>query len=318
MATEFELIERYFSRRAQTARIGVGDDAAVVAAAPGCELVMTTDMLVSGTHFFPDVDPAALGHKSLAVNLSDLAAMGAQPRWVLLAMSLPQADEAWLSQFANGFYDLADRFDVDLIGGDTTRGPLSIAVTAIGEAATGSALLRDGAVVGDEVWVSGQVGSAALALLHIKGDIRLKGMALEQCMTRLHTPVPRVELGHELVGIATAAIDISDGLVADAGHVASRSEAGIELMLAAVPCLAELMHLKGDAHVRQALLAGGDDYELLFTAAPRDAARVDALSARLGLGLTRVGRVVQGEGVVVRDERGVVVEVPLKGYDHFG
>lgn len=318
MISEFDLIARYFSRPAHSAILGVGDDAAVVEPSEGHETVVTIDTLVCGTHFLSDAEPRAIGHKALAVNLSDLAAMGARPRWVLLAITLPEVDEDWMSEFADGFYRLAWKYGVDLIGGDTTRGPLAVTVTAIGEAPAGMALRRDGARHGDEIWVSGQIGSAALALAHVRGDVRLKGRGLEECLAKLHTPVPRIELGRELAGIANSAIDISDGLVADANHVAQRSGVRVEISYADVPCVAEAMAMKKQPPARQAILAGGDDYELLFTVPPDRSALIDAISARLGLGLTRIGRICTGSGVVVLDGSGEAIDLKVKGHDHFG
>lgn len=317
MTSEFELIARYFSRPVRGAKLGVGDDAAVVEPAVGHDLVVTTDTLVSGVHFFPDAEPRALGHKALAVNLSDLAAMGARPRWALLAITLPKADDVWLAGFSEGFYDLAQQHEVALIGGDTTRGPLAITVTALGEVAAGKGLRRDQARAGDEVWVSGQIGSAALALRHLRGDVRLKGKGLETCMARLAMPTPRVDLGAALVDAASSAIDVSDGLVADAGHVCASSNVGIEITYADVPCISDVLHLKGDRLVGEALLTGGDDYELLFTAPAAAAAQMDSISARLGLALTRIGRVVAGEGVRVLDQSGAVIDIDSGGYEHF-
>jgi thiamine-monophosphate kinase len=317
MTTEFELIDRYFSRPARDATLGVGDDAALVEPAPGHELVVTTDTIVSGIHFLPDAEPRFVGHKALAVNLSDLAAMGARPRWALLAITVPKADEAWLSAFAEGFYDLARRHDVTLIGGDTTRGPLAITVTALGEVASGCALRRDGARAGDELWVSGQIGSAALALRHVRGDVRLKGNGLEACMARFERPIPRIELGKALVNVASSAIDVSDGLVADAGHICTSSDVGIEISYANVPSISDVTHLNRDQLVREALLAGGDDYELLFTVPAGESLQMDSISARVGLALTRIGCVVEGNGVRVVDESGEELAVDIGGYEHF-
>lgn len=317
MTTEFELIERFFSRPASGTLLGVGDDAALITPSPGHDLVVTTDTIVSGVHFLPDAEPRNLGCKALAVNLSDLAAMGARPRWALLAITVPKADDAWLSAFSEGFYDLARRHDVSLIGGDTTRGPLAVAVTALGEVATGRALRRDGARVGDELWVSGQIGSAALAMRHIRGDVRLKGKGLEGCMARLEAPIPRVELGKALINIASSAIDVSDGLVADAGHICAASGVAIEISFSDVPSMSDVEHLKGDRVVRDALLTGGDDYELLFTVAAGESRQLDAISGQLGLALTRIGRVVSGEGVQVLDQSGGVIAVDAGGYQHF-
>jgi thiamine-monophosphate kinase len=318
MISEFDLIARFFSRPAHSAVLGVGDDAALVEPSQGHETVVSIDTLVAGTHFLSDAEPLSIGHKALAVNLSDLAAMGARPRWVLLAITLPEVDEDWLSAFADGFYRLAQKYEVELIGGDTTRGPLAVTVTAIGEVPAGMALRRGGACHGDDIWVSGQIGSAALALAHVRGDVRLKGRGLDQCLVKLHTPVPRIELGRELVGIANSAIDISDGLVADAEHIAQRSGVRVEISYADVPCVAEAMAMKDQAPARQAILAGGDDYELLFSVPPERSALIDPISARLGLGITRIGRVCEGSGVVVLDESAKAIDLKVKGHDHFG
>ena len=317
MTSEFDLIARYFSRPARSAILGVGDDAALVESSEGNQIVVSIDTLVSGTHFFPDTEPRAIGHKSLAVNLSDLAAMGARPRWVLLAITLPEVDEDWLSGFSDGFHDLAQHYGVELIGGDTTRGPLAVTVTAIGEVPAGMALRRDGAHQGDDIWVSGQIGSAALAIAHLRGDVRLKGSGLEECLAKLNTPAPRIELGRELAGIANSAIDISDGLVADAGHIAQRSGVCLEISCSDIPLVAEAMAMKDQPPARQAILAGGDDYELLFTVPPDRSAQIDTVSARLRLGLTRIGRVCKGSGVVVLDESGKAINLNVTGHDHF-
>ena len=318
MPSEFDLIARYFTRPASHAVLGVGDDAALVELSTGDgQLAITTDTMVQGTHFLAEAEPRSIGHKALAVNLSDLAAMGARPRWVLLALTLPAVEENWLAEFADGFWSLAQRFDVGLIGGDTTRGPLSITVTALGQVARGAALRRDCARAGDDIWVSGELGDAALALAHRKGDLRLKGADLARCLARLDTPMPRVELGRKLVGIAHSAIDVSDGLVADLGHIAGRSGVHAEVDYESLPCTAEVMALKGHAPVRQALLAGGDDYELLFTAPPAAANAIVALSGASGTALTRIGRIVAGKGVAVRDSAGHDIEIGAGGFDHF-
>lgn len=317
MASEFDIIARYFTRPARRAVLGVGDDAAIVQVAQGHHLTITTDSLVAGTHFFPDAEPGPLGHKCLAVNLSDLAAMGAQPRYALLALTMPAVKEEWIAEFAGGFLHLAELFEVDLIGGDTTQGPLSITVTAVGETKAGKALTRSGARAGDDVWVSGVLGEAALALRHLRGDLRLRGAELEHCLKRLNQPTPRMALGENLVGLATAAIDVSDGLVADLGHICERSGVGAQVDFAAIPCAAHALVLRGLPPVREALLAGGDDYELLFTAAPGSRREIVALSARLHLAISRIGRIAQGSGVTVLDESGAPIALPAKGFEHF-
>jgi len=233
--SEFDLIRRYFTRATPGALLGVGDDAALLQASAGNALAVSTDMLVSGTHFLPDTDPFLLGHKTLAVNLSDLAAMGAAPRWATLAIALPEADEAWLAQFSAGFFALADQYGVELVGGDTTRGPLNLCVTIFGEVPAQQALRRSGAQVGDEIWVSGRLGDAALALAHLQDRITLSAAELFACLPALHQPQPRVALGLALRGIATSAIDISDGLLADLGHILEASQVGAQLDFAALP-----------------------------------------------------------------------------------
>jgi thiamine-monophosphate kinase len=315
--SEFELIAKYFTRPARHAVLGVGDDAALVAVRPGHELAASTDMLVEGVHFFADVSPLSLGHKSLAVNLSDLAAMGATPRWAMLALSLPDADEQWLKDFAGGFFSLAERHDVELIGGDTTRGPRNICIQVMGEVEQGLALRRDGARPGDDVWVSGHLGDAAAAVAHRRGELLLREPALGHCLQRLERPTPRVELGGRLVGVASSAIDISDGLIGDLGHICERSLVGAEIDLAKIPCSANLLSLRHHAPVTRAILAGGDDYELCFTAAPGRRTEIESLAGSLRLALTRIGRVVAGGAVTVRDEQGLPMILQGEGFDHF-
>ena len=318
--SEFELIDRFFRRPARHAVLGVGDDAALLAPTPGCELAVSVDMLVAGRHFFADVDPEALGHKALAVNLSDMAAMGACPRWALLAGALPNADAAWIGAFARGFFALADAYGVDLVGGDTTKGPLNLCVTILGEAPAGQALRRSGARPGDTVFVSGRLGDAALALAHHRQRVILAADELAQCEAALLRPTPRVELGERLRGIATAAIDISDGLVGDLGHILDASGVGATVELAALPRSATLgRRLAGDERglALDCLLAGGDDYELCFTAAPSNDPRVAALAAEVGLELHRVGTVVAEPGLFVRDSSGRALAPLPQAYDHF-
>ncbi len=317
MSSEFELIRRFFARPARSAVLGVGDDCALVAPEPGNVLAVTTDMLLAGRHFFPDADPEKLGHKALAVNLSDLAAMGARPCWALLAIALPEADDAWLAAFARGFFALADRHGVELVGGDTNRGPLAIAITAIGQVPQAQALRRDGARAGDDVWLSGATGEAALALAHLRGRARLEPRALEDCLARLHTPEPRVALGERLRGIASASIDVSDGLLADLGHIAESSAVGAEVSLELVPRTAALAACRDETLARACLLAGGDDYELAFTAPAGRRAELEALARELGLRLTRIGRIAAGNaGVRLLDAAGATVPAPA-GWDHF-
>jgi thiamine-monophosphate kinase len=319
LLSEFDIIRRYFTRPVKRALLGVGDDCALIAPEPGTVLAVSTDMLVEGRHFLAGADAAKLGHKALAVNLSDLAAMGAAPRYATLALALPEADAAWLAQFSQGLFQLADAFGVELIGGDTTRGPRNISITVIGTVPPEQALRRDGAKAGDEVWLSGASGDAALALAHLDGRIRLADAALAHCLARLHTPVPCVALGLRLRGIATSAIDVSDGLVADLGHIAERSGVEVELRYAALPRSRALRACADVRLAEECLLAGGDDYELAFTASPDARKRLEALAAELGLALTRIGSVSDGEPgrVSVYDAVGNIMPIAHKGFDHF-
>ena len=316
MLSEFDLINKYFNRPTRHTVLGVGDDAALLAVTAGHELVASTDTMVEGVHFFPDVEPDSLGHKALAVNLSDLAAMGATPKWAMLALTLPKADEAWLDGFARGFFALAAEHDVDLIGGDTARGPRNICVQIMGEIPRGRALRRDGARVGDDVWISGHVGDAAAAVAHLKGDLRLRGSLLAHCLVRLNRPAPRVALGRMLVGVANSAIDISDGLVADLGHICESSGVGAAIEFAVLPCSAELMPLRGHALVTRAILTGGDDYELCFTAPQENAARIEAELAALDCPLSRIGRIEAAPGLRML-RRGIRIDMEPQGYRHF-
>src|SRR5574340_1237181 len=292
--SEFDLIRRYFTRAAPSALLGVGDDAALLQASDGNVLAVSCDMLVSGTHFLPDADPYLLGHKTLAVNLSDMAAMGAAPRWATLAIALPGADEAWLEKFSEGFFALAQQYGVELIGGDTTRGPLNLCVTIIGEVPALQALRRSGAQVGDEIWVSGRLGDASLALAHLQGLIVLSGSELAACAAALHQPQPRVSLGAALRGIASSAIDISDGLLADLGHILEASQLGAEIEFAALPLSPAMQGYISQPLARQCVLSGGDDYELCFTAPAARHAELPEIAARLGLPLTHIGKIVAG------------------------
>ncbi|HXM80911.1 MAG TPA: thiamine-phosphate kinase [Burkholderiales bacterium] len=288
---------------------GVGDDCALLAVRDGLEMAVTTDMLVEGRHFLPGADARALGHKSLAVNLSDLAAMGAAPRWATLALALPAADAAWLGAFSQGFFALAGRFGVDLVGGDTTRGrQLTISITAIGEVPAGSALLRSGARPGDDIWVSGELGGAALALVHPE---------IEAAAKRLHEPEPRVALGERLRGLAHAAIDVSDGLAGDLGHILERSQVGAVVHYEQVPRPPAFKDIKDMQLEKDCVLSGGDDYELLFTAAQSRRKDIETLGKELKLPLSRIGSIRAGAAMLeVLDSHGTPLQY-RGGYDHF-
>ena len=315
--SEFDLIARYFTRATPGALLGVGDDAALLQVSAGNVLAVSSDMLVSGTHFFADADPFLLGHKTLAVNLSDLAAMGATPRWATLAISLPKANEAWLERFSAGFFALAEQHGVELIGGDTTRGPLNLCVTIFGEVPAQQALRRSGAQVGDEIWVSGSLGDAALALAHLKRRFVLSDEELAACVPALHQPQPRIALGLALRGIASSAIDISDGLLADLGHILDASQLGARLAFAALPVSSAVRSHLDQPLATRCVLAGGDDYELCFTVPAARHAEVSDIAARLGLPLTCIGEVVAAPGCIVHDAAGNPLSTETCGYDHF-
>ena len=316
---EFELIARYFTRAVRArARIalGVGDDCALLAPAPGMQLAVSTDMLVEGRHFLPTVPPAHLGHKSLAVNLSDLAACGAEPLAFTLALALPAADEAFLAPLAAGMFALADAHAIELVGGDTTRGPLNLCITVFGQVPAGQALRRSGARDGDELWVSGTLGDARLALEVFRGETLLAGDEFAAVRRALELPQPRVALGRALRGVASAAIDVSDGLAGDLGHVLDASGVGACIELEALPRSAVLAR-QPQALQLECLLVGGDDYELLFTAPPARHAAVLAAGAEAGVALTRIGRIVAEPGLRLVDGDGRAVAGPRRGFDHF-
>ena len=339
--SEFDLIRRHFTRPTPSAVLGVGDDAALFQVSAGNVLAVSSDMLVSGTHFFPDADPYWLGHKTLAVNLSDMAAMGANPRWATLAIALPAVDESWLSAFSAGFFALAKAHHVELIGGDTTQGALNLCVTIFGEVPQHQALRRAGAQVGDEIWVSGYLGDAALALAHLQQRIELTEAEFTAVAPALHQPQPRVALGLALRGIANSALDISDGLLGDLAHILEASQVGATVELALIPVSETLRSLTpcaltpcaltpssltpcpspvGEgrgALFEQCVLSGGDDYELCFTAPIHHHADVVHRARKVGVPVTRIGHIVAGQGCVLRDAAGKTITGERNGYDHF-
>lgn len=313
---EFALIERYFSPPTPRTLLGGGDDAALLVPSAGKVLAVTTDMLVDGTHFLSSVDPESLGHKVLAVNLSDLAAMGAVPRWAFLSMALPSVEEAWIESFARGLLTLAREHEVDLAGGDTTRGPRNFNVTLIGEVEAGLALRRDGAKAGDDLWLSGCTGEAALGLRIRRDEVRLDPAGAARCLRRLDRPIPRVALGRSLAGLATSAIDVSDGLVADVGHICERSSLGARVEWARLP-LSSVFGRLADGLRRECVLAGGDDYELAFTAPPSRRRAVEQAARGVGVPVTRIGAMAMGQGVAVVMPGGEILPAKPGGFDHF-
>jgi thiamine-monophosphate kinase len=322
---EFDLIRRYFQRPVRRAALGVGDDCALLAPAPGMQLAISSDMLVENRHFFADVNPRLLGHKALAVNLSDLAASGAKPLAFTLALSLPRADETWISEFAQGMFALADEHECELIGGDTTGGPLNICITVFGEVPAGQALLRSGAKPGDEIWVSGHLGDARLALEAMQGHIQLPPDLLIQARQRLETPTPRMALGLALRGIASSALDVSDGLLGDLGHILELSQVGATVdSRKTMPLIAASAYPESDAWQlgteiqQQYTLAGGDDYELCFTAPAARHAEVLAAGVASATPVTCIGCIEAEPGLRVLGADGKPQPQRWKSFDHFG
>lgn len=313
---EFELIERHFQRPVRRAVLGVGDDCALVAPDPGMQLAVSTDMLVDGRHFLATVPPARLGHKALAVNLSDLAACGAEPLAFTLALALPRADEAFVEPFARGLLALADAHGIELVGGDTTAGPLAISITVFGQVPPGQALLRSGARPGDDLWASGLLGDARLALEVFRGTVSLPGDGFEQARRAMETPTPRVALGLALRGVASAAIDLSDGLVGDLGHVLARSGVGATVDADALPRSA-LLAAQPRALQLECVVAGGDDYELLFTAPPARRDAVLQAGQRAGVDVSRCGRIEAEPGLRLVDGDGRPLAARFRAFDHF-
>ncbi len=320
MTPEFNLIDEFFKRPTAQTDLSVGDDAALISIANGMQLAVSADMLVAGTHFFADCDAYKLGWKSLAVNISDMAAMGAQAKWATLAIALPNIDNAWLSQFSAGFFACAKQFNVDLIGGDTTRGPLTISVQMMGEVPIGEAIKRSGAQLKDDIWVSGQLGSAALGLAYLQGNNAIGTLSAEDlnlCLQALHAPIPRSELGLSLRGIATSGIDISDGLLADLGHILSASNCGATLDLTAIPCIDVLKKSLESPATQGYILAGGDDYELCFTAPKSARDSILAISKQINCQLSMIGEIDAGNDLKVMFNN-QHLSISKKGFDHFG
>ncbi len=320
MAGEFELIQRHFTRplrrAAQQVVLGVGDDCALLRVDSGMQLAVSSDMLVEGRHFLSTVAPERLGHKALAVNLSDLAACGAQPLAFTLALALPRSDDSFAAGLAKGLFALADEHGIELVGGDTTAGPLNICITVFGQVPPGQALLRSGARVGDELWVSGCLGDARLALEVFRGHIALRGEDFEHVRCAMELSQPRVALGLALRGVASSAIDLSDGLVGDLRHVLQRSGVGAQVDVDALPRSAVLAS-QTQAVQHECLLAGGDDYELLFTAPAARHSAVLAAAQQAGVTVTHCGHITTGSGLAIVDRHGHALPATWCGFDHF-
>ncbi len=321
MLSEFDLIKQYFQRPRATSAgtvLGIGDDCALLQPAPGKQMAISSDMLVEGRHFFPKADARMLGHKCLAVNLSDLAAMGAKPTAFTLALALPEANRDWLAGFSAGLFALADAFDCELIGGDTTKGPLTICITIFGALSPGQALRRAAAQVGDDVWISGTLGDARLALGAYWKEQTLTAAQLEQAAPRMHMPTPRVALGRKLAeeGLAHAALDISDGLIGDLGHILAASHVGATLDADALPA-GPVLATQTQALRRRFTVAGGDDYELCFTAPPEKRQAIVQAGLATATPVTRVGRIDALPGLRWTDAHGAALDLGLRGWDHF-
>lgn len=327
MLSEFSLIDRFFVPRAQISRLaddgslGIGDDCALLAPRPGEMLAISTDMLVEGRHFFPDIDPHALGHKALAVNLSDLAAMGASPQAFTLAFSLPEAREDWLSAFSGGLFELAQRYGCDLIGGDTTAGPLNLCLTVFGSVPPQVALRRDSARPGDDIWISGTLGDARAGLGVLRGEWNADAADTATFRRALERPEPRIALGIALRGVAHAALDLSDGLAGDLLHILERSQVHATVDVDAVPRSPALRKLPLDIQ-RRCTLAGGDDYELCFTAPAGARAKVEAAGTQVGIPVTRIGTInvhlfEDRPAIHWQDATGQPLILTLQGFDHF-
>ena len=325
---EFDLIARYFTRPTPRAALGVGDDCALLLPAPGTQLAISSDMLVQGRHFFADVDPFTLGHKALAVNLSDLAACGARPLAFTLALALPNADEAWLAPFSRGLLALADAHGCELIGGDTTQGPLNICITVFGEVpvvhGNSQALLRSGARAGDDVYVSGTLGDARLALDALRGTLVLPAAMLARARQRLEQPTPRVALGQALRGVASAAIDVSDGLLGDLRHILKAASVGASIdtsialnLVAACARPDWATGIISSEKQLECVLAGGDDYELAFTAPASARAAVQTAAQQADTPVTRIGRIDVEAGLRLVDAQGKVLPRSFPSFDHF-
>lgn len=313
MTSEFEIIDRYFKKKTKQTALGVGDDAALINVQKNYQLVTSSDMLVENTHFLKNTNPSQLGWKSLAVNLSDIAAMGASPKWATLSISLPKINHAWLKKFSAGFFKCADKFGIDLIGGDTTKGPLSISITIMGEIKKNEALLRSGAKINDDIWVTGQLGLASMGLASIQGKLKLPPHIKNKCIRALETPTPKTSLGSHLSRYANSCIDISDGLIQDLRHILKASKVGASLFLNDIPC-EKFIHTTKQY---QFLLNGGDDYELLFTAAKKNRSYIKKIAKKTNTPVNIIGTIIKKKSLSILSEQGKSIKFNPKGFDHF-
>ena len=313
MTSEFEIIERYFKKKMKQTALGVGDDAAMIHVRNNYQLAISSDMLIENIHFLKNTNPSHLGWKSLAVNLSDIAAMGATPKWATLSISLPKINHAWLKKFSKGFFKCADKFGIDLIGGDTTKGPLSISITIMGESKKDEALLRSGAKINDDIWVTGQLGLASMGLANLQGQLKLPPRIKMKCIRALEIPTPKTFLGSYLSRYANSCIDISDGLIQDLRHILKASKVGASLLLNDIPC-EKFIHTSKQY---QFVLNGGDDYELLFTAAKKNRPFIKKIAKKTNTPVTMIGNITKKKALNVLSEQGKSIKFNPKGFDHF-
>ena len=313
MTSEFEIIERYFKKKMKQTALGVGDDAAMIHVRNNYQLAISSDMLIENIHFLKNTNPSHLGWKSLAVNLSDIAAMGATPKWATLSISLPKINHAWLKKFSKGFFKCADKFGIDLIGGDTTKGPLSISITIMGESKKNEALLRSGAKINDDIWVTGQLGLASMGLANLQGQLKLPPRIKMKCIRALEIPTPKTFLGSYLSRYANSCIDISDGLIQDLRHILKASKVGASLLLNDIPC-EKFIHTSKQY---QFVLNGGDDYELLFTAAKKNRPFIKKIAKKTNTPVTMIGNITKKKALNILSEQGKSIKFNPKGFDHF-
>lgn len=314
MATsEFAIIERYFKKKMKHTVLGIGDDSAIINIQKNHQLVISSDMLLENIHFLKNTNPSHLGWKSLAVNLSDIAAMGAKPKWVTLSISLPRINHVWLKKFSEGFFKCADQFDIDLIGGDTSKGPLCISITIMGELKKNESLLRSGARIDDDIWVTGRLGMASMGLANLRGKLKLTPHLKNKCIKALETPFPKVSLGSQLTRYAHSCIDISDGLTQDLGHILKASKVGATLLLSDIPC-EKLIHT---SKKYQFVLNGGDDYELLFTAPKKNRPYIKKIAEKTDTTVNIIGVITHKKTLKIFDQQGQSIAFEPKGFDHF-
>ena len=313
MSSEFEIIDRYFKKKMKQTALGVGDDAAIINIKKNREIVISSDMLVENVHFLKNANPARLGWKSLAVNLSDIAAMGATPRWATLSISLPKINHGWLEEFSKGFFKCADQFGIDLIGGDTTKGPLTISITTMGDIKKNKSLLRSGAKINDDIWVTGQLGMASMGLASLQGTLKLAPSLKVKCIKALETPIPKVLIGSHLSRYANSCIDISDGLVQDLKHVLKASTVGASLLLNEIP-YDPFIHA---SKKYQFALNGGDDYELLFTAPKKHRLAIEKIAKKTDTAINIIGVITKNKPLKIMDQKGKSISFNKRGFDHF-